>query len=289
MHKYMQAIGMGAYENKKQIKDLFDRFAMNVHKIDSFVDNGEKHVEMSIETGKDMGIAMQGIELDNGNFQIEYYYPYCKCKTDGEEEEVSLEREVDRDVYVGVCDDIRVGVSMVFHVQNSFELRRKNESDVSVPSRRNIEFVGMSTEGKILFPVNKSEKEIRKKQMALLKRNKLIFAARQGDAKAMESLTMEDLDTYNTISRRIQEEDLFSIVDSCFMPYGILCDRYMVIGTIIDIETVKNNVTDEDVCKMVIVCNDVALTIVINRNDLLGEPIPGRRFKGVIWLQGKIS
>ena len=36
-------------------------------------------------------------------------------------------------------------------------------------------------------------------------------------------------------------------------------------------------------------CNDVSFDICINKNDLLGEPKRGRRFKGVVWIQGMID
>lgn len=40
---------------------------------------------------------------------------------------------------------------------------------------------------------------------------------------------------------------------------------------------------------MTLECNDMDLDICINEKDLLGEPDVGRRFKGVIWLQGNIN
>ena len=49
----------------------------------------------------------------------------------------------------------------------------------------------------------------------------MIAAARQGDAEAIESLTLEDIDTYAAVNQRILKEDLFSIVDTLFMPYGL--------------------------------------------------------------------
>ena len=45
-------------------------------------------------------------------------------------------------------------------------------------------------------------------------------------------LTLEDMDTYNTIGRRTHKEDVLSIVKSSFMPVGIETDHYAVIGTI---------------------------------------------------------
>ena len=36
-------------------------------------------------------------------------------------------------------------------------------------------------------------------------------------------------------------------------------------------------------------CNDLNFDICINKKDLLGEPEVGRRFKGVVWLQGCVN
>lgn len=40
---------------------------------------------------------------------------------------------------------------------------------------------------------------------------------------------------------------------------------------------------------MTINCNDLIFDVCINEEDLMGEPKVGRRFKGNIWLQGKIA
>ena len=81
-------------------------------------------------------------------------------------------------------------------------------------------------------------------------------AARNGDEEAMENLTMEEMDTYSMISNRIVHEDILSIVDSYFMPYGIQCDQYSILGEIIEYHTVKNNITDEELVQMTVECNN---------------------------------
>ena len=40
---------------------------------------------------------------------------------------------------------------------------------------------------------------------------------------------------------------------------------------------------------MLVNCNGFDFYIGINDNDLLGEPLVGRRFKGEIWLQGTVE
>jgi hypothetical protein len=105
----------------------------------------------------------------------------------------------------------------------------------------------------------------------------------------MESLTIEDLDMYTKISRRILKEDVFSIVDSSFMPYGIECDQYTIVADIVDVSSCKNVKTKEEVYRITVNCNELVFNIGINKKDLLGVPEVGRRFKGSIWMQGRVD
>ena len=122
-----------------------------------------------------------------------------------------------------------------------------------------------------------------------MSRNQLIAAARKGDEDAIESLTLEDMDIYSTISKKILTEDVFSLVDTYFMPYGVECDQYSVLGEITEISLRKNRITHEEIYVLRLSCNDLEFDVCINKNDLYGEPQIGRRFKGVIWMQGYIN
>ena len=134
---------------------------------------------------------------------------------------------------------------------------------------------------------NKDQIENTKKQNA--NRNNLVALARKGDEQAMESLTLSDIDTYTDIARRIVKEDVFSLVDSYFMPYGIETDKYSVLGEILDYSVITNPMTDEELYKLRVSCSDIEFDICMKKEDLLGEPEVGRRFKGNIWLQGVIN
>ena len=97
------------------------------------------------------------------------------------------------------------------------------------------------------------------------------------------------MDLYTSISKKIRKQDVYSLVDSYFMPYGVECDHYSVLGEIMDCKRVINNLTSEAVHIMRINCNDLEFDVCINEVDLLGEPAVGRRFKGNIWMQGFIN
>ena len=46
------------------------------------------------------------------------------------------------------------------------------------------------------------------------------------------NLTEEDVIINSTLNSRIQNEDLYSIVDTLFMPFGKATDMYSIIGKI---------------------------------------------------------
>ena len=68
----------------------------------------------------------------------------------------------------------------------------------------------------------------------------LLIAAKNGDPAAIQGLTLDDIDTYSKVSRRLITEDVFSIVDTYMMPYGAECDLYSILGTIIEVRKTYN-------------------------------------------------
>ena len=136
------------------------------------------------------------------------------------------------------------------------------------------------------LPIKKTALQIEKAKVAAKNRDELLEAAKNGDEDAMESLTIEDLDLYSMASRRATREDIYSIVDTTFMPSGIECDQYSILGEIKEVICKKNRFTGEEIYDLKVECNDLYFRVGINKMDLLGEPLPGRRFKGKIWMMG---
>lgn len=148
---------------------------------------------------------------------------------------------------------------------------------------------GLSISGKIILPLMKTEADVRRKQNENMNRDRMIAAARDGDQDAIESLTLEDIDMYAAISRRSKKEDVLTIVESYFMPYGIACDQYSIMGNILNVQLVQNSLTEEFIYILTLECNELTFDICINKLDLLGEPLPGRRFRGTVWIQGMVD
>ena len=117
------------------------------------------------------------------------------------------------------------------------------------------------------------------KEKSSEQRLNLMKQARDGNKGAMENLTMNDMDLYSSLSRRVMKEDVLSIVESSFIPYGIESDQYVVIGEILNFYEAENNLSNEKLWILTLNCNNLIFDICINQKDLLGEPEVGRRFK----------
>ena len=287
MHKFMRAIGFSKLTDRREQQKLITDIILNAsHR--SYTSNGEETIlaEFCEDFAKDMGIAVCGEFDESDRFTYDYFYPYLRGTGISSCEDVSVERHADKESYAGVCDDIKVGVSLIFYLQNMVPYV-KAQYENTLPIRgTTLTLSGLSLKGNILLPISKNEKQKQKVQKASMNRNQLIDAARKGDEDAIETLTLEDMDTYTSISRKILTEDVFSLVDTYFMPYGVECDQYSIMGEILDISLRVNKITEEEIYVMRLNCNDLQFDICINKQDLYGEPQVGRRFMGIVWMQG---
>lgn len=287
MHKFLRAAGFSMYQKKKNIKALLKCLAKDAEYTKCIqIDRDTTLYEVRSELAPDIGIAMFGEMNDNDELDIEYYYPYIRGTQVTSTAECSIQRHVEKETYAGLLDEYKVGISLIFYLINPMEYRERYKKNKNSAKVKSASLSAMSIHGKILLPVSKTAKQIEKSKVASRNRDSLLEAAKNGDEDAMESLTIEDIDLYSQASRRVLKEDIYSIVDTSFMPSGIECDQYSVIGEIVKIELVKNRITEEEIYKLDIDCNDLPFCIAINKQDLLGEPQIGRRFKGRIWMQG---
>ncbi len=290
MHNYLRSIGFKSIKNKREMDCLINDIVKNPdNKMITEDDYGNVFAELSREFGQYIGIAVRGEYVDEKDFLVDYYYPYFIGSGVTTEEKVEIEKRTDREAYAGVCDEMRIGVTLIFYLQNVIEYLQEARTKSGRRFPINTTISALSTGGKVVLPIYKNESQIKTSEKLSSDRSHLMEAAREGDEEAMESLTLEDIDTYSMISRRIMREDILSIVDTYFMPYGIESDQYSIMGEILDFYKVENSQTREKCYVLTINCNQLIFDVCINQEDLLGEPAPGRRFKGVIWMQGQIN
>lgn len=290
MNKYMRAVGFSKYKTREQLNKLFEAARREPDIYHAFVD-GESDTlfELTKMAGDGIGLTWSGI-MEGKDTQCEYCYPVVAGEEYMTKDSVSVEEKVMGNSYTGAFEDLRAGVFIIFFLQNGIDyLERLRNSQGSKMDRMEVSLSGLAVDGTILLPLASTEQGFKKRAREQRQRIKLLAAAKQGDEKAMESLAYQDMNTYTKVSKRIQTEDVFSIVESSFMPYGIECDQYSIIADIIKMEKVVNIFTEEEIWKLKLNYNGIIIDTCINSLDLVGEPAPGRRFKGNLWLQGALK
>lgn len=289
MHKYLRAIGFSKLKNRRQVNELISVAVRNAdERLYTSLDQDTMLAEYNLFCGENMGICVRGEYDESNQFLMDYYIPFFKGSQISSYADISIERHAEKESYAGICDDIKVGVSLIFYLQNIIGyLKRKHAGQLPVMGT-SLTLAALSTQGTIIMPILKNEQDVRRTRKISNNRNRLIAQARKGDEDAIENLTLDDMDTYTNIAKMIVKEDVLSLVDTYFMPYGVECDQYAILGEIMDVSKVKNPMTKEEIWQMTVNCNDLFMDVCINCQDLYGEPAVGRRFKGSIWLQGTI-
>lgn len=318
MHQYLRSIGFSQYKKEQDIDDLLNGFEQQ------FFDcarryanqNDEMLIEIRGNVTGNMGICISGILDRDGNFKRKTYYPYLWSDDVTTNVPAQIFRRVDGNRFSALLDDARVGVTLIYLLDNPFDyLQQIGENNT--PKKTLTKLTGFSTNGRVLLPTENQfqpEKSQPEKPQAEesdvnasdikesdgegpvspIENNipnvlNLFEAAKAGNTAAIEQVAFEEMSTIAEISKRLRSEDIYSIVESVFMPQGVECDIYQVVGEIIDVAHTANLYTGEGIYDLTLNVNDMIIHVATNEADLEGEPLPGRRFKGRIWLQGRIE
>lgn len=289
MHSFLKAIGFSKVENRTDLDRILGQVMDSpTEKKNYQTSTKQLYTEFRKDFAENMGVAIRGEYDELGFFHLEHYFPYFTGTMITAKEDVSINKRVDTDAYTGMCDDYKLGISLMFYLQNSVDYlnsKSRYNASRSVP----VTLSALSTHGKILLGLEKTEKAARKSLSDFKMRTQLIAEAKAGNQDAIDSLTIDEMDLYASVTRRIRTEDLYSIVETSFIPYGSESDNYSILGTILNWKLVTNTFSGEQVYQILVNCNDLVYSVCINKENLLGEPMIGRRFKGNIWMQGKVD
>lgn len=292
MHSYFRAIGFSNFTSKKDQNKLLSIVLNKSNNQQEFlIGNNNKLVQINYEFGENIGITVIGEYDSKGTFTTDHYFPYCLGIHNTEQPDIQIEGYAEKEAYSAISENYNLGITLIYYVQNILDIETLHY--VNIISNRNIpvKLGALSLDAKILYNVNLDHISCPydKQPISNQDRRKLIFKAKSGDLDALEHLTLDDMDTYSLLSKRIKNEDLYTVIETYFMPYGINNERYSILGIIKNVKKIINDLSNEIVYNISVICNDIIIDIAINSRDLEGEPVVGRRFKGIIWLQGTIN
>lgn len=290
MHKFLKSIGFHKINSDKEWNQILQNIEENFTEYERIsLEEGLDFCELRKECGDRIGISSFGQVDEEDRYSREYYVPYLKGTGVTTYADVIVERKSDVEAYIGICEDVRIDASLIFHLLNGIEYMVESDRGLFVRNSTSVTLSGLANYGTVLLPVMKSKEQEESWREELQNRSRLLDAAREGDPNAMESLTLDDIDTYTEVSVRLQTEDVYTIIDTYFMPYGAECDKYAILGEIINMSIIENKISRECVYILTLEVNGLEFDVSVPVDSVIGEPEIGRRFKADIWLQGYIN
>lgn len=320
MHKYLRAVGFSNFEKKSQVDEFFKENLKDENLISTFQTMDMRLCgQYNIVVCNGAGISVIGEQEKNSIAEIDFYYPYLKGYDYTLIEECAIERHSDKESYAGIIDDYRIGIALIFHLTNgnvyNSLIKKYKFSDIKIDR---IFLSALSIEGKIILPVDKKSNNVN--EFADKSKLNQSFGDEYAeeddefdefDAKPVTEKMIDDINDFsegldkkeisigigiklprNFVSSqemRLKNEDLYSIVETSLVPHGIECDKYQIVAEILSVTEKVNTFTNEKLYEMRVSTMGLQFNLMINEKDLEGEPLPGRRFRGVIWLLGEIE
>lgn len=290
MHKFIKSIGFDKIISDREWNQILRTAEEDFTEYERIsLEEGLDFCELRKECGERIGISSFGQVDEKDQYFREYYLPYLMGSGITTYADVIVERRSDVEAYIGICEDVRIGASLIFHLLNGIEYMEETDRGLLVKNSTSVTLSGLANYGMVLLPVMKSKEQEKNWREELQNRSRLLHAAREGDTEAIESLTLDDIDTYTEVSVRLQTEDVYTIIDTYFMPYGAECDKYAILGEIINMSIVENTISKECIYILTLDVNGLEFDVSVPIDGVIGEPEIGRRFKADIWLQGYIN
>ena len=326
MHKYLRAVGFSNFQKKSQIDDFFKENLKDENLISTYISQDMRLCgQYNIQVCQGAGVSVIGEQEKNQLALMDFYYPYLKGYDYTLIQECTIERHSDKDSYAGIIDDYRMGIALIFYLTNGnvYNSLIKNFRPMDIKIDR-IFLSALSIGGRIILPIDK--KELSGNEFADKSKINEEYDEQDIDEYANEdddsvddfideqpitTRLIGDMDDFSDgiggkalsigigiklprdpigeQEMRLKNEDLYSIVETSIVPYGIECDKYQIVAEIISVNRKENKFTGETLVEMRVDAMGLQFNLMINEKDLEGDPEPGRRFRGTIWLLGEVE
>ncbi len=290
MHEFLRSIGFKSLRTKKQLNELTNWVIEKPDQLSVVSLDAENNLAVAErEIAGHAGVSVVGEIDEHGTLVPEYYFPFIASTFISSDAHLSYEKQASKDSYIGMCEDYRMGMALIFTIRNLVDVVRDETSGLLDRPFTNVALSMLCSDGTILLPILETEKVLDTRNGGTELERKLLNEASQGDPDALDKLTRQEMMRYKNVMDHLHDTDIYTMVNSFFMPHGMESDRYYVMGEIEAVQMFENELTKEHFYRMKIRTNGMEMLIAIHTDDLLGVPAPGLRIKCHGWLLGDMK
>lgn len=199
IHTFLRSIGFGDLTKNADLYLILESILNRPDEQNIVKDEyGNEFACFSKSFGTDIGITVCGNFINDKEFRMEYYYPYLRGSQITTCETIEIERHAAREAFAGICDELKLGVTLIFYIENIADIlhARKNAVHNTTTRPDNAVLAGLSTGGKILLPIMKTSKQLANKEKSSEKRLSLMKQARDGNKSGIFKITYRRSDRH---------------------------------------------------------------------------------------------
>ena len=79
---------------------------------------------MVVAAGESMGVYIYG-RYEENRFVYEYHFPFLMGSVGTLNDEITIERHLDKESFAAVCDEAKTGVTLIFYLQNIIFMKKR--------------------------------------------------------------------------------------------------------------------------------------------------------------------
>lgn len=285
MFRYLSAIGMSEYINKKKLRSFITQCLVSPElKTDLYTDPVTHQTSLECYIRMDQfGIVLRGTHSASST-SIDHVLPVVRefrnymRLTDWNTEN----SEKSQPILYGCDAKFGTPVEIVLtHWHDALRLQPSSELKIGL--------CALSVSGQILLNVLRTEEDEEAYREEEQWRQEITRRIQKGDAEA-EALLDEDTQLMEQdVCDRLQTEDVYTILEGLMIPADdSTLAYYNILGTITAIHKILNPYTEEWVYEFELDVMGTPYNIYINPKDLEGIPSVGMRFQGNAMLLGDV-
>ena len=151
MHSYLRAIGFSNIKSRKQLEQIYVSTLRNPNrKIITTISVDTSLIQFEKDFAPSLGLTLIGEYDVNGAISIEHYFPYIKGETLSSYENISIEKQTDKESYAGVCEDCRLGMTLIFYVLNIADYAKSKWLNYCNRHLKDVKLSALSIDGAII-------------------------------------------------------------------------------------------------------------------------------------------
>jgi len=292
---FLRAVGFTDVADEGSIRRLLETVASDpdIARESERDEQGMYQFEWYKHCSDDCGLVVYGVARNadqEPSMYVDDWSIFAKSDTEALAADFFVEIGDDGKLYA-YCEEVETGNEIEFRLVNQYDydLYYQDTNPNEPPCITGVNVTALASNGTVILPVEKTEEALNEREEEDDVRREMLARAREGDVQAIKEMDEMAEQMNAAIEERLYEEDYLTVFESYLMPVDTRPCVYGLLGEIQAIRESKNRYTGETILRMRVDVTGIPVSVLINKEDIVGCPSVGMRLLAKVFMQGTAS